>query len=37
MERLLFMQKVELGLQDIRDGRKASHEDVRERLSKWPA
>jgi predicted transcriptional regulator len=37
MERLLFMQKVELGLQDIRDGRTASHEEVQERLSKWLA
>lgn len=37
MERLLFMQKVELGLQDIRDGRTASHEEVRERLAKWLA
>lgn len=37
MERLLFMQKVDLGLQDIQEGRVSSHEEVRERLAKWLA
>ena len=35
MEQLLFMQKVEEGLEDIRQGRVISHEDVKKRLSKW--
>ena len=34
MEQLLFMQKVEEGLKDIRQGRVISHEDVKKRLSK---
>ena len=34
MERLLFMQKVDLGLQDIQEGCVRSHEEVRERLAK---
>lgn len=32
MERLLFIQKVELGLRDVQEGRIKSHEEVRERL-----
>ena len=35
MERLYFMQKVEAGLKDIEEGRVVSHEEVKERLSKW--
>lgn len=35
MERLYFMQKVEAGLRDIEEGRVISHEEVKERLSKW--
>jgi predicted transcriptional regulator len=35
MERLLFIQKVELGLRDVQEGRIKSHEEVRERMSKW--
>jgi predicted transcriptional regulator len=37
MERLLFVQKVDRGLQDIQEGRVRSHEEVRERLAKWLA
>jgi hypothetical protein len=35
MERILFMQKVETGLEDIRQARVASHEDVKNRLAQW--
>lgn len=35
MERLYFMQKVEAGLKDVEEGRVVSHEEVKERLSKW--
>ena len=35
MEKLYFMQKVEAGLKDIEEGRVISHEEVKERLSKW--
>jgi len=35
MERLLFIQKVELGLEDIRQARVTSHEDVKNRLAQW--
>lgn len=35
MERLYFMQKVEAGHRDIEEGRVISHEEVKERLSKW--
>ena len=35
MERIYFMQKVEAGLRDIEEGRVVSHEEVKERLSKW--
>ena len=35
MERLLFIQKVESGLEDIRQARVTSHEDVKSRLAQW--
>ena len=35
MEQLLFMQKVEEGLEDIRQARVTSHEDVKKRLAQW--
>ncbi len=35
MDRLLFMKKVEAGLEDIRQGRVVSHEEAKERLAKW--
>ena len=35
MEQLLFMQKVEEGLEDIRQGRVVSHEDVKKQLAQW--
>ena len=35
MDRLLFMQKVEAGLEDIREGRVVSHEEAKKRLAKW--
>ena len=35
MEMLFFLQKVESGLNDIKDGRVISHEDVKKRLGRW--
>ena len=35
MEKLFFMEKVESGLREIEEGTTISHEDVKERLSKW--
>mgnify|MGYP006305875015 CR=1 FL=1 len=35
MEKLFFMEKVESGLREIEEGKTISHEDVKERLSKW--
>jgi predicted transcriptional regulator len=35
MERLFFLQKVESGLKDIKDGKVISHEEVKKRLSRW--
>jgi predicted transcriptional regulator len=35
MEMLFFLQKVELGLKDIKDGKVISHEDVKKRLGRW--
>ena len=35
MERLLFIQKVESGLEDIRQARVISHEDAKNRLAQW--
>jgi predicted transcriptional regulator len=35
MDRLLFMQKVDAGLEDIRQGRVVTHEEAKKRLAKW--
>ena len=35
MERLVFIQKVEAGLEDIRQERVSSNEDVKNRLAQW--
>ena len=35
MERLLFIQKVEAGLEDVRQGRVVSHDEVKKRLTTW--
>ena len=35
MERLFFIQKVESGLEDVRQGRVTSHEDAKKRLAQW--
>ena len=35
MEKLLFLQKVEEGLEDIRQDRVTTNEDVRKRLARW--
>jgi predicted transcriptional regulator len=35
MERLLFLAKVERGLEQADSGRTLSHEEVKERMSKW--
>jgi predicted transcriptional regulator len=35
MERLFFLQKVEVGLKDIEEGRVVSHEEVKKRLARW--
>ncbi len=35
MERLLFVQKVEAGLEDVRQGKVVSHEEVKDRLAAW--
>ena len=35
VERLLFLQKVEAGLEDIREGRVVSHDEAKRRLSRW--
>ncbi|NTW54049.1 MAG: hypothetical protein HGB15_04680 [Chlorobaculum sp.] len=35
MERLLFLAKVEKGLQQADNGETVSHMEVRERMSKW--
>lgn len=35
MERLLFIQKVESGLEDVRQARVTSDEDVKKRLAQW--
>lgn len=32
---LYLKQKVDKGLQDIREGRVVEHEDVKQRMSKW--
>lgn len=35
MERLLFLAKVEKGLEQADDGQTIPHEEVKQRLSKW--
>ena len=35
MERLLFLAKVERGLQQADEGKSMSHVEVRERMAKW--
>jgi hypothetical protein len=35
MEKLLFLQKVEAGLEDIRQDRVISHDEVKKRLAQW--
>lgn len=35
MERLLFLAKVERGLEQAESGRTLSHDEVKERMSKW--
>ena len=35
MERLLFLAKVERGLQQANEGKTISHAEVRERMAKW--
>ena len=35
MERLLFLAKVERGLEQADSGRTLSHQEVKERVSKW--
>lgn len=35
VERLLFIQKVEAGLDDIRRGNVVSHDEAKRRLAKW--
>jgi len=35
LERILFIQKVDSGLDDIREGRIVSHEEVKNRLAQW--
>ena len=35
MERLLFMAKIERGLQQADEGKTISHDEVKERAAKW--
>lgn len=35
MAELFFRQKVERGLEDIREGRVVSHDEAKRRLSQW--
>ena len=35
MERLLFLAKVERGLEQADSGRTLSHDEVKEKMSKW--
>ena len=35
MERLLLVAKVEKGLQQADNGQTVSHEDIKEKMSKW--
>ena len=35
MERLLFVEKVEKGLEQLRNGERINHEDVKKMADKW--
>lgn len=35
MEKIYFMQKVEAGLKDVKEGKVIPHEEVKKRLAKW--
>ncbi|MFO7730297.1 MAG: hypothetical protein R6V86_05990 [Spirochaetia bacterium] len=35
MKKLYFMEKVEAGLKDIREGAVISHEEVKKRIHRW--
>jgi predicted transcriptional regulator len=35
IERLIFMEKIEKGLQQIEDGKTVPHEQVKEIIKKW--
>jgi predicted transcriptional regulator len=35
IERLIFMEKVEKGLQQIKEGKTVPHEEVKEIIKKW--
>jgi hypothetical protein len=35
MERLLFVEKVEKGLEQLRNGEYVDHEDVKKMVAKW--
>jgi len=35
MEKIYFMQKVEKGIQDIKEGKVIPHEEVKKRLTRW--
>jgi len=34
-EAIYFQQKIEIGLQELEEGKGISHEEVRERFKKW--
>ena len=34
-EAIYFQQKIEVGLQELEDGQRISHQEVRERFRKW--
>ncbi len=34
-EAIYFQQKIEIGLQELEEGKGISHDEVRERLKKW--
>ena len=36
MEQLFFKQQVEKGLQDVAEGRVLTHEELKERIARWP-
>jgi hypothetical protein len=35
IEKLVFMDKVEKGLQQVSDGKTISHENLKEKIKKW--